>query len=283
MTFKITKINYIIIFFLLSSILFSACSAKSNTSASIDELKPSTQLNDAPSEKSENKNENVDENDVSIPQLLCSLSERDIYLYSNVDGVTLYVGDTHQDFNWSYMTPRGILPRMQIGDFDSDGKDELLVILYIGSGTGVSVEELHIVEISEDKTLSEKQLGSPNPEYFKDHMFSNYNSQLDTDIGFRTFTKDGELMGDIITDTMTYTVSLKNFVSNDYGKINDKIFFGNVVHFNTDGNKILAEFGAGITSVKYPAPNYIGYLNAEVEYSKGTYKLKNYQFNEIAE
>ena len=277
------KIKYVTVFFLLSCILFSACSAKSNTSASIKEQKPSTQLKEAAVEKSEKVIETVDENDVFKPQLLYALSERDIYLYSNVDGVTLNVGDTHHDFNWPYMTPRGISPRMQVSDFDSDGKDELLVILYVGSGTGVSVEELHIVEISEDKTLSGKQLGSPNPEYFKDHMFSNYTSQLDTDIGFRTFNKAGELMVNITTHTKTYTVSLKNFQSKDYGKIDDKICFGNIVRFNTENNKIMAEFGVGITSQYNPDPFYIGSIDAEVEYNTGTFKMKNFHFSESTE
>jgi hypothetical protein len=41
-----------------------------------------------------------------------------------------------------------------LSDFDADGKDELSIILYRGSGTGISIEELHVVEISKEQTLS---------------------------------------------------------------------------------------------------------------------------------
>lgn len=63
-------------------------------------------------------------------------------------------GDSLAEFDWDFLTPRTILPRMDCFDVDGDWEDELIVICYIGSGTGVSVEELHILERSSDGALT---------------------------------------------------------------------------------------------------------------------------------
>lgn len=63
-------------------------------------------------------------------------------------------GDCLAEFDWDFLTPRTILPRMDCFDVDGDWKDELIVICYTGSGTGVSVEELHILEKDPEGTLT---------------------------------------------------------------------------------------------------------------------------------
>lgn len=63
-------------------------------------------------------------------------------------------GNSLAEFDWAFLTPRTILPRMKCFDVDGDREDELIVICYIGSGTGVSIEELHILEKGPDGTLT---------------------------------------------------------------------------------------------------------------------------------
>ena len=62
--------------------------------------------------------------------------------------------DSLAEFDWLYLTPRQILPRLFCFDIDGDWEDELAVICYVGSGTGVSVEELHILEKGPGGTLT---------------------------------------------------------------------------------------------------------------------------------
>lgn len=64
-------------------------------------------------------------------------------------------GDSLAEFDWDFLTPRTILPRMDCFDADGDWEDELIVIYYTGSETGVSVEELHILEKGPDGTLTD--------------------------------------------------------------------------------------------------------------------------------
>ena len=64
-------------------------------------------------------------------------------------------GDSLAEFDWDFLTPRRFLPRMAVMDLDGDGKDELIVLTYVGSGTGVSIYDLHVLEKNPDGTLTD--------------------------------------------------------------------------------------------------------------------------------
>lgn len=64
-------------------------------------------------------------------------------------------GESAAEFDWNFSTPRMFLPEMDCFDLDGDGEEELTVLCYSGSGTGVSVWDLHVVEKSEDGTLTD--------------------------------------------------------------------------------------------------------------------------------
>ena len=49
-------------------------------------------------------------------------------------------------------------PRLRQVDADGDGAEELAVVCCYGSGTGGSIEQLHIVEKNEDGTLTDYRL-----------------------------------------------------------------------------------------------------------------------------
>lgn len=67
-------------------------------------------------------------------------------------------GDSLAEFDWDYRTPRAIPPRLWCFDADGDGEEELVADCYMGSGTGVSVSQLHIVEKAADGTLTDYAL-----------------------------------------------------------------------------------------------------------------------------
>ena len=64
-------------------------------------------------------------------------------------------GDSLAEFDWDFLTPRRFPPRMAVMDLDGDGKDELIVLTYVGSGTGVSIYDLHVLEKNPAGTLTD--------------------------------------------------------------------------------------------------------------------------------
>ena len=203
----------------------------------------------------------------SKEELLASIPERQVFLYGEENSVTLRIGDDTRQFDWEYMTPRGVLPQLQVQDYDGDGRAELSVILYIGSGTGVSVEELHIIDIDPS-----------DPDYFRDHVFEDYTVQIDKAVRFNTFKQDGDLFGQISIGSNTYSVSLKDYQSPEAGKVSDYLYFGNIVRFYEEDNRLKAQFGAGMILEKFAGPEYIGYVVADVSYKAGKFTLSHYTF-----
>jgi hypothetical protein len=114
--------------------------------------------------------------------LVASIPEEDIYLYGADDGVILRYGDVIKPFEWAYLTPRFVLPRLKLEDIDEDGVEEIICILYVASGTGLAIEELHILEPDEN-------------EIYRDVFFTaeDYNNQLNELITFEYDEENNKL------------------------------------------------------------------------------------------
>lgn len=217
---------------------------------------------------------------------LAEIPERQIALYNgDGEGVRLVVGNTWRTYNWNYMTPRGILPQMQVADFDGNGTDELMVILSMGSGTGVSVYELHIVDIYQKPQGAGALPEIRKAEAFRDSCFKadDYKTQLDQAVRFTAYTKHKELRADVAIADAKSSLSLAEFQDNDYGKVNEQPVFGMVVGFSVEKNRLKAEFGLGLTAERLPWPNYVGKVLADVDYRDGQFTLVNLRFEPEAE
>lgn len=91
--------------------------------------------------------------------LLARTADAALYgLAGEEDRLLLRWGDTLAEFDWPYRTPRTVAPRLRQVDADGDGAEELAVVCCYGSGTGVSIEQLHIVEKNENGTLTDYRL-----------------------------------------------------------------------------------------------------------------------------
>lgn len=62
--------------------------------------------------------------------------------------------DAQAEFDWWYSTPQAIDPELWVYDVDGDGEDEVVADCYGGSGTGVSLEYLYVVEKNDDGSLT---------------------------------------------------------------------------------------------------------------------------------
>ena len=96
---------------------------------------------------------------LSFPALLTELPEADAALYALGDETVLLQWDgCTAEFDWPYLTPRRIPPRLACLDIDGDKEDELAVSCYTGSGTSVSIWTLHIIEKNPDGALTDYAL-----------------------------------------------------------------------------------------------------------------------------
>ncbi len=300
MSFRSKTKIWTIIYLLLVVLLVASCSNNNKiitqagmnsqeecSSSSLDSSETESDIShkdilDSIEQQVNNKNKKVittyEEYEASKLPLLVAIPEKEIYLYDTKNGqVILSVGENKSYYDWQCLTPRFILPQMQLGDFDNDGIEELSVILYTGSGTGVSIQDLHIIEIFNGNIPLENQSENKNSEYYKDYMFSpdDYVSQLKDKISFENYLDAGQLMGKISVGTKSYIVSLKEYQTDEFGKISSELYFASIVSFSCEANKLKAEFGAGVICEKVPQACYIGKLSADVEYSDGKFELKN--------
>ncbi len=200
--------------------------------------------------------------------LLAEIPEDEIFLYAREsDGVLLKIGEHERTFDWEYMTPRMVMPEMQTYDVDADGENELVILLYIGSGTGVSINELRIIEFDESG-------------HIVDHVFKSedYRAQVGHNTEFRTLLREEALLGEITIGSNRYSVNLSEYQSDEYGKIADHLLYGNIVNFNNENQQMTVDFAIGIGIETFVEPVYIGTLVADVSFRDGEFRLSNFRY-----
>jgi len=221
--------------------------------------------------------EGVDRTNERRKEYVVSLPERGISLYQvDEGGVFLAIGEREQQMNWIYTTPRLVMPRLQADDYDRDGEDELAVALNTGSGTGVNVEELHIVELPAET--------APDDEPFVDRVFlpEHYMEQLRSAVTFETKIVDGEWVAYMTMEGDTYEVQLGELME-EFGEmmedfkdkpILDEFGFGNIVYFEFGKSNADIKFTAavGVLIEDVSEPQYFGDITAAVRYSNGEFR-----------
>ena len=160
---------------LLALTLLSGCGAR-ETASSLPETSPAQQIS-APAVVTEGREpEEYDDLSAALDGfsewmhrstwnqdpvgLLAELPEQDVALYGvrdhrGDDRALLRWEDSLAEFDWNFGGPLIVEPRLWCWDADDDGQDEVVLVNHVGSGTGVSIEELHIVEKNEDGTLAD--------------------------------------------------------------------------------------------------------------------------------
>lgn len=215
---------------------------------------------------------------VTIPagaEPVVSLPDQNVYLYAGSQkDALLAIGDARQSMDWTYSTVRGVLPALKVGDYDRDGEDELAVVLELGSGTGLLLDELHLVEFEGTNGASDRP--------FIDHTFrsEDYLAQLDAALSFQKAEQNGDWRGRIAIGGRTYEVDLNPFVK-EYGTkaIQDRLGYGAIVYFEADDAGLLhIKVAVGLRIDGLVEPQYIGYIKAPVSYADGAFKLEQYAF-----
>lgn len=200
---------------------------------------------------------------------LVELENEAIAIYTNKDGeYVLQFNEKQYVFDWPGLTPRGTLPRLSYDDFDQDGVKELAVILYTGAGTGIAIEDLHVLEVNADGSLI-------------DHMYASeqYIDALEKQAVIEIEQQEQALQGTITYNNQSTTVDLTALLDEHYGEVGKKLTWGNIVYFSTEQDKLIGSFKANITVANWATPIVIADVIAHISYnSNGEFKL---QINEI--
>lgn len=200
--------------------------------------------------------------------LYAALKSENIYLYGvKPYGMVLYQDGTGTYFDWPGLTPRGILPELSYLDYDGDGGRELAVALYVGSGTQLSVMDLHILEI--EKPAKD---GRHKPGY-ADH------SLLGDDVE-EWMTKEfaGALSADGKTIILSFdgeTYQADNRTDHPEAGEFQSVVFGDIVEFRLDGGKISVEIAVGAVYENVAQPRLFGSIRGEVRFDGSGFTLEN--------
>lgn len=111
--------------------------------------------------------------------ILDSVADSDIVLYGMYGGETMVIRDgEHVIPVWTYwMSPHMVIPQIHYGDYDNDGVYEYAIWSNMDTGTGVSGDELYIIEADYAKENSEE-------DFYSIKEYSDWGGDLDNAVSY---------------------------------------------------------------------------------------------------
>lgn len=197
--------------------------------------------------------------------LIAELPKEDIYLYGlKPNGVVLKYSDKIQIFNWEYTTPRFILPVLNTSDLDHDGNDEIICILNVGSGTGVSLYEFHVL----------KPNGTSG---YDDYIFSDYLEQMKAMLSMAYDKKKNSIILKINNNSYIYDIPA------EYQKLTyENIAYGDIVYFDSShGLKI--KIPLGVLFKEFASPQFFeedAFFEGDIVLKDGNFQITNPQITD---
>lgn len=111
--------------------------------------------------------------------ILDSAADSDIVLYGMYGGETMVIRDgEHVIPVWTnWMSPHMVMPQIHYGDYDNDGAYEYAIWSNMDTGTGVSGDELYIIEADYAKENSEE-------DFYSIKEYSDWGGDLDNAVSY---------------------------------------------------------------------------------------------------
>jgi len=167
-------------------------------------------------------------------------------------------GDSQAEFDWWYSTPQAIEPELWVYDIDGDGETEVVVDCYGGSGTGVSMEYLYVVEKNENGTLvSHELLWQP--------LATGVNEQL------QAITMNGKTYAALGRELVDISADLENVEAE-----NVNVCLGQVAAYRPVEDGLTCRFGVVAEGSGIPFLSlYVAEVEGEIRYEDGVFTLEN--------
>lgn len=157
------------------------------------------------------------------------------------EGIIVQTQDKINAFPWVNVTNPSYVPTVNIADVNNDGKDEIIIILTTGYGTGVLQQDIHVLNMGD---LSEINIQNPMEEINK-----NVSSTITENEGKVNVTVKWN--GKIIE---------KSNYNPDYAGIwFDEVSFGSHIRYDIIDNKIIANVSGAISPAGFPITVFMEY------------------------
>lgn len=170
----------------------------------------------------------------------------------------LYWDGACGEFDWQFVTPHAVDPKLWVADLDQDGEDELVALCYGGSGTGVSLEYLYVVEKNEDGSLTSYGLTWET-------LAKGLDDQLQTiSVNGATYVALGRELVDI--SAQLEDVEAKNV----------KVHMGPIVSYEPVEGGFACRFGTAVEGEGIPyLALYVADITGTVRYENGNFTLED--------
>ncbi|WP_318614633.1 hypothetical protein [Sporosarcina sp. YIM B06819] len=212
-------------------------------------------------------------NDEAIPTAYDEIAKSekgDIILYATKMNVNDVYTDFKIDFKgvmmsrpfWINTTSPTWLPEIINADINGDGKQELIIILTRGTGTGIVEREVHVFHIQN------QQLGK---------MFFEVPVEMLVDDPIAIVLKNvkTKMSSDKATISIgdkNYTIDIKSLGIQPEVLFTD-IYFGNIINFEIKDNQLIAKVGGIISPT-----GYIGSIQITYMFKDNMYQAKTIDF-----
>jgi hypothetical protein len=202
--------------------------------------------------------------------LLAELRENNIMLYGYDEPdtykphVILRIDDALHFYNWDYMTPRSIPPVLTYADFDSDGRKELAIVLYVGSGTGYAVEDLRIIEFGIGGSQVDYYL---SPDVYMKYLEGKLSYSVDTD-------------NNVLIRQGNGSINCGQIETGDCGRLMG-LGFGDIVHFTAENEKMNGVFAIGLIYENRATSVFVGQAAIDISFSDGHFDMGNIKLTPI--
>lgn len=205
--------------------------------------------------------------------LLAETPNQDASLYGFLgekDLILLRWDNSLAEFDWPYQTSHSVSPQLWLIDADNDSIEELVVVCHYSSGTGVSIEQLHIIEKNENGTLTDYRL----PEDILCGNQLSHALKVDS-VGQRTFVTLGRELIEI-TDLIEASPTPQGLYAGDIVS-----FYVNSDNLSSIPIHLLGKAyltGAGYT----PTCWYVVEISSQVSYKNGIFTLSDFHLDSLS-
>lgn len=195
--------------------------------------------------------------------LLAETEDKRVRLYDIKEGdwgnLLIQSGELIQMLPWGALSPHYILPRIYEADLDKDGTKEIICILHTGTGTGVSIDEVHILEPGKDG-------------YYVDMMFEpeDYIAQIEELVKGDYDSKNQQIILKVNNTSTRLPDEMKEYTF-------EKLCFGNFIGYDYEEktNTLRMQIGAECIYKELVPPQYLAEIEAKIIYKEESFRIQN--------